>query len=306
MPSTFPHKVRVERLDDHNTVLTNFYFRRCANIFVFSYEADGQRKHTVIDAGYLEYQNRILPILRENGIDLTQIEHIIITHRHIDHCGLARQLALLSGADIVVHAGFKGFVEGELKPQEKIWLGKLDPGRFRLSNIEYRVPNDMDAVEIEGIRFPSLGENIPIGLSGELEIMGCPEDSITHSPDQLVVRYRQGRATGQSVSDVNHRLSTEDLIFPGDLWLMTGPIIDKNLRMIPFMLKYGVLHIKERLAGRRIIWDDPRDQDASAKEALKKGFSLIRVKPGHGEEFLGCRIIPNALFAERDLLVKLG
>lgn len=306
MHSKYPHKVRVEKLDDHNTVLTDFYFRHCANIYVFSYEADGQRKHTVIDTGYLEHQDRILPILREHDIDLSQIEQIIITHRHIDHCGLAGQLALLSGAKIVVHVGFKGFVKGDIKPQEKIWLGKLDPGSLRFSDIEYRVPDDRHAVEIQGVRFPRLGDNIPIGSSGELEILGCPEDGLTHSPDQLIVRYLQGKAAKHGGSDTNHRLSTEDMIFSGDLWLMTGPIIDKSLRMIPLMLKYGFFNFKERLAGRKVIWDDPRDQDADAKDALKKGFSLIRVKPGHGEEFLGCRIVPNALLADRDLLVKLG
>jgi hypothetical protein len=30
------------------------------------------------------------------------------------------------------------------------------------------------------------------------------------------------------------------------------------------------------------------------------------VKPGHGEEFLGSRIIPQSLVADRDLLVRLG
>ncbi|MCP4749884.1 MAG: hypothetical protein GY866_03235 [Proteobacteria bacterium] len=71
-------------------------------------------------------------------------------------------------------------------------------------------------------------------------------------------------------------------------------------------MKYGFFSLKEHLAGRKIIWEDPRNQDAEAKEALKRGFSLIRVKPGHGDEFLGCRIIPNSLLADRDLLVHLG
>jgi hypothetical protein len=30
------------------------------------------------------------------------------------------------------------------------------------------------------------------------------------------------------------------------------------------------------------------------------------VKPGHGVEFLGSRIIPNGLLADRDILIKLG
>jgi hypothetical protein len=55
-----------------------------------------------------------------------------------------------------------------------------------------------------------------------------------------------------------------------------------------------------------MAWRDPRQQDPKAKEALKRGFCLIRVKPGHGEEFLGTRIIPIGLLAERDVLVELG
>ncbi|GAF98398.1 unnamed protein product, partial [marine sediment metagenome] len=47
-------------------------------------------------------------------------------------------------------------------------------------------------------------------------------------------------------------------------------------------------------------------QDSQAKEALKRGFSLVRVEPGHGEEFLGSRLIPGSLLADRDLLVELG
>ena len=33
---------------------------------------------------------------------------------------------------------------------------------------------------------------------------------------------------------------------------------------------------------------------------------MIRVKPGHGPEFLGTRILPIGLLAERDILVELG
>jgi hypothetical protein len=55
-----------------------------------------------------------------------------------------------------------------------------------------------------------------------------------------------------------------------------------------------------------MAWRDPRQQDPKAKEALKRGFCLIRVKPGHGEEFLGSRIIPRSLLADNDMLVEFG
>ena len=51
---------------------------------------------------------------------------------------------------------------------------------------------------------------------------------------------------------------------------------------------------------------DPREQDAAAKDALKRGFCLIRVKPGHGDEFLGSRILPRSLMADNDILIEFG
>ena len=48
------------------------------------------------------------------------------------------------------------------------------------------------------------------------------------------------------------------------------------------------------------------EQDLAVKEALKGYFSLIRVKPGHGTEFLGSRILPLGLPADRDLYSALG
>ena len=60
------------------------------------------------------------------------------------------------------------------------------------------------------------------------------------------------------------------------------------------------------LKGHKRIRRDPRLQDTEAKEALKRGFSLIRVMPGHGEDFIGTRLIPTSLLADRDLLVELG
>ncbi len=64
--------------------------------------------------------------------------------------------------------------------------------------------------------------------------------------------------------------------------------------------------MKALMSGEGMAQRDPRNQDPKAKEALKKGFRLIRVKPGHGPEFLGTRIIPIGLLAERDILVELG
>jgi hypothetical protein len=64
--------------------------------------------------------------------------------------------------------------------------------------------------------------------------------------------------------------------------------------------------MRNMIPGGDMIGRDPREQDAVAKDALKRGFCLIRVKPGHGDEFLGSRIIPRSLLADNDMLIEFG
>ena len=87
---------------------------------------------------------------------------------------------------------------------------------------------------------------------------------------------------------------------------MRGPLYDWGMRDVVRQFRYGFHQMKGLMPGRSMPRRDPREQDARTKEALKRGFSLIRVKPGHGEEFLGSRIIPDSLMAECDLLIELG
>jgi hypothetical protein len=105
----------------------------------------------------------------------------------------------------------------------------------------------------------------------------------------------------------NNWLPTDFILFSGDLLLMRGPVRKLSLNMLPRLLYFYYYRrvIKPLFKGEKLNLDH-RKQDPQAKDALKTGFSIIRVKPGHGEEFLGTRIIPNGLLAQRDLLVKLG
>ncbi len=293
-PAAYPHRVEREKLDDANTELLSFFFRYGANIYVFSYEKNGVKRHTFIDTGYLDHRKRLLPILKDNGVDLKSIDQIIITHRHSDHCGLASVLAAESGARILVHANFKDFVEGKLSRAERIWLGNLELSRLKECEMVYLDPAAAEnPVGINGVNFPRLGKPIAIGESGKLEILACPQSDSTHSPDQLVALYSSG---------------TDDytMLFSGDLWLMRGPIFERNMRILPKLVRFGFYRLIDRLWGNNLLKFDPQAQDVAAKEALKLGFSLIRGMPGHGEEFHRCRIVPNSLPARRDLLLRLG
>jgi len=296
-----------EQLNDTGTYLTNFFFRYGANVYVLSYEKEGERRHTFIDAGDLRYHKQMLPMLIENDIDPTKIERIIITHRHRDHVGLARLLATGSGAKITVHSNFRSFVEGEISEMERRWLGDLDPSQLKECDMEYlSQPSRNESICIGGVDFPSLVEPIDIGKVGKLSILACPESTATHSPDQVLVLYSPRSHPYTCEKREEDFRPTDDILFSGDLWLMRGPIFDRGLRHISLHLRYGYQRMKNLVSGKGMPWRDPREQDSQAKEALKRGFCLIRVKPGHGGEFVGTRIIPKSLLADRDLLVEFG
>jgi len=306
----YPHRVVKQQLRHLSVELTSFFFRYGANIYVFSYGKESEKRHTFIDTGYTSHRNQIFPILTENGINLNNVERIIITHRHSDHCGLAGLLASQSGGKIIAHSNFKDFVDGNISREERKWLGGFDPSHLKSCDMEYLDQSDISgSINIGGVDFPCMGKPIEVGNGCRLEIFTCPESDPTHSPDQLIVLYSpRGHPytpyTGEN-TDENFR-PTDEIIFSGDLWLMKGPIFERSLRNFKHNLRFIFYRLMNRLSGSNALRRDPREQDAEAKEALKQGFCLINVKPGHGEEFLGSNIIPKTLFADRDLLVKLG
>lgn len=302
-----PYRVTHEQLNGSGTELTSFYFRYGANIYVFSYQQDGVKKHTFIDAVDYRYRDEILSILPENGIDPAAIERIILTHRHPDHTGLAHLLARESGARILVHPNFKDFIENPSSESGRGWMGNFNQAKLAECDIEYLpISEGANLPEIGGLRFPGLAEPIDIGGAGKILILAPPESEITHTQDQLIVVYSPGAEFLTGEGPYNGCRPMDRILFSGDLWLMTGPLFDRGRRGLQFFFRYHLFQMKRLITGQGMSRWAVMDQDLSAKEALKGHFSLIRVKPGHGDEFIGSRIIPRSLPADRDLLKELG
>lgn len=303
-----PYAIEKESLVDNSSKLTGFFFHQGGNIYVYSYKKKGTIKHTLIDAGDLYYRDHILSIFRENEVNPANIERIIITHRHTDHSGLAYTLAKESHAKILVHSNFKSFVENDISPEERRWFGNFNNHLLSECDIVYLSGSRKSKViNIGGIDFPILGKPIPIGTAGQLHIIGVPENELTHTPDQLLVLYSPDNSFfTDGYSGFNGTLPSDNIVFSGDLWLMIGPSYNRGIRNIHRRVRMYSFRMKTLLSTGRTMHRNHREQDAPAKEALKKGFSLIRVKPGHGVEFLGSRIIPNGLLADRDIMIKLG
>ncbi len=300
-----PYKVTIEPLDEMGTTLTCFFFRYGANFYAFSYNDNGSRRHVLIDAGDTRYRDRISSILTDNGILPDQIDRIIITHSHHDHYGLADVLAGRSDAEIIAHANFRTFLEGPLTDYQRRWLRGYDRSWLRNCRMQYLEPGD-HAATIEGLDFPALGDPIPMGKAGRLEILACPESPMMHTTDQIIVRYSPKGLPHNGENPADTRRPGDDILFSGDLWLMHGPLFSKGFRHFMMHMRFAYFRMKSLFSGKRMPRRDPRIQDAAAKDALKRGFSLIRVMPGHGDEFLGARVIPMSFLADRDLLMELG
>jgi hypothetical protein len=283
--------------------LTSLLFRPGGNVYVLTY----QKKHTLVDAGDYRYHGEMLNLLAENDVDPANIERIIITHHHPDHIGLAYLLARESRAKITAHHTFKSFVESGGSQMERRWLGDFDPSRLRECDVEYLVESDTgNKVRLAGIDFPNLAEAVDIGEGGRLDILGSPETGMTHSADQLVTLYSPRGDPHPHEDTSGDFRPTNDIIFSGDLWLMRGPMFNQDGTDIMWNLRVGWRQMRNMMAGGGMMRRDPREQDAEAKDALKRGFCLIRVKPGHGDEFLGSRIIPRSMLADNDMLVEFG
>jgi len=302
-----PYSITKEVMVGGTTELTSFFFRHGANVHALSYEREGARRHTLVDTGDSRYRDRMPSLLAENGIEPAGIERIIITHRHPDHCGLAHLLATESGASIMAHARFRDLVEGGPGTEERRWIGDFDPSRLRECTLEYLEPGQTARpVSIGGVDFPEVAGPIGLGEVGSIRILACPESRSMHSPDQLLVMYSSRSDPYEPGGGSDQFPPTDDVLFSGDLWLMKGPMYYRGISDIPRQVRFAFRRTRLLLSARSMLHRDPREQDSEAKEALKRGFVLVRVRPGHGEEFLGTRLVPRSLLADRDILLLLG
>ena len=301
------YKIVHEQLGADGIDLTSIYFRFGANIYIFSYQKDGVRKHLLIDTGDIRHSSAISSILKESNIDPKNIEKIIITHSHPDHYGLAHILVKGSNAKILVHSNFKNVIEGDRTNFERTWLGLRNPEELRDCNVDFLSPgNGKGSIEIGGLTFPRLIDPIVLDNAGKLEVFAIPESKDTHTHDQIVAIYsKRDYSKNTEAAPLGYRPS-DDLLFSGDLWLMKGPLFDRKMKGLKFYFRRTYFRLRIWFTGKGWSPNMVMEQDLAVKDALKAHFSLIRVKPGHGEEFLGSRILPLGLPADRDIMNELG
>lgn len=138
--------------------------------------------------------------LRRNETDISAIDRILITHGHVDHYGLAKQISKASGAEVFVHKADEDLV----KDFEGTFLDKKD--EFRKEMSKCGIPErTLDLVE-EFFDFLSR-------MTDSTDISGYLEDGqrIDAGDITLKIIHTPGHSAGSVCL-----LSSEGILFSGD------------------------------------------------------------------------------------------
>ncbi len=145
---------------------------------------------TLAPAGW----GRLLKALQRAGLSLGDIEFILITHHHFDHCGNLARLKRLSGAVVVAGAADVPVIEGSQPVPPPSDLNRV--GRF-LAKLPTRLLESYQKCECAGVDVPVHGGEAIEELG--LEVVALPG----HTPGGVAYYDPEGRRafTGDLVSN---------------------------------------------------------------------------------------------------------
>lgn len=132
--------------------------------------------------------------VRAAGVDISEIKQVLLTHGHIDHCGLTEEIRQVSGARIVMHHkewdGVQAFqdppkeLEALMKKQFALWG---IPALRQLEILGFRERlRGINRVSPEGLYLVEEGDQVQAG-EYELQVVHCPG----HTPGQAVWYARE-------------------------------------------------------------------------------------------------------------------
>ncbi len=84
--------------------------------YVNAYVLEDESGLVLIDCGMPKRADRIASAIRETGHEPEDVEHILVTHHHLDHTGSLAALAGRTGATVYVHPADAAVVSGASMP----------------------------------------------------------------------------------------------------------------------------------------------------------------------------------------------
>lgn len=74
---------------------------------------DGIR--VLVDPGHHNHLRNLLEFMGEDGFELKDIDYIIVTHAHVDHCGAVYEIQKQYGVKVAMHEAEKQYMCGQSK-----------------------------------------------------------------------------------------------------------------------------------------------------------------------------------------------
>jgi glyoxylase-like metal-dependent hydrolase (beta-lactamase superfamily II) len=191
----------------------------------------------IIDTGVAGSHPALIRLVEGLGRSTTSIEHVILTHGHVDHIGAAKALRDATSARVYAHAG------------ERHWIENIDtqfrdrpiPGFHTL--VEASVPIDRELTD---------GERLVIAPESTLSVVHCPG----HSPGSIALV-----------------LEPEAVVLAGDVVPVPGdmPVYDDPIASLESLRRLRSL---DPLACLLSAWDEPR-HGSEALAAIDRAIAFI-------------------------------
>jgi len=157
------------------------------------YAIEHQQKYLFIDTGMPGTLGKLTSQLRKHGINLNAVQHLIVTHFHPDHCGIAQDLQSL-GVELMVSRNQLEFLESANKSLKKF--------------------HNYNEIEIDPKNI--INENDKSAFTNRLGIPGCILHTPGHSEDSIsIVIEGLGIFTG-------------DLPFPNHFMIESNEKVDRS------------------------------------------------------------------------------
>lgn len=216
------------------------------NVYVI---ADGGRV-TLVDTGYPGDRDLLVEALGRLGHTPGAIEHVVVTHGHVDHIGSAEWLRGTHHAAVHAHRLEEPNLTGERDERistRDILVRLLDPKmRSFVANVVRARFFALDAVaEVEtyddGVALDVPGQPVPVFTPGHTSghcAFHIPERGVLLSGDALVTEDSLTRETGprliSAVFNHDHAMAAESLAVLADLDAdVIGPGHGEPLRVSP-------------------------------------------------------------------------
>jgi glyoxylase-like metal-dependent hydrolase (beta-lactamase superfamily II) len=231
-----------------------------SSMYINAYLVEGTKGNMLIDPGWNtpDAYSVITNELKHYGFTLKDITHIVITHIHPDHCGLAGKIRQLSGAEIYINE-----MEASMLSSRYMEVDELikDTLALLLAN---GVP-DKEAVTLSKASLPARQLVAPMPEYNAVD----NGDTISFDPFEFTVISTPGHSPGH-ISLYEPR---KKFLFTGDFIL---PEITPNISLHP---QSGDNPLKDYLESLEEVHD----------MEINFGF------PGHGPAFSGIKPIIEAI-----------